>query len=306
MAVNAVVGVIKVVGIALSAKSMVEGLKEGNLFQAVVGAVGAYYGVSSLASGAAGAGASATADGAAQATATAGANTADTVASEIAKKGAKSAVEAGAKSAAKEAVGQSLEAAAKEAATETVGSSLLGDLSTSAIEVGNNAPAGLIGQKMGETAATSAIDKAVAAGNTFTSAGAASSAGGGASSAIDKAVASGNTIEAPTFMDKVAEGAGKLKGIIDSGMKPIGDALNVDGTTIQKGLDFFNENPVVAQAGMQLAGSYLQAKGEEELMDRQERLYAEKRQRVGTPGDISRAAGIQWDPQTRRFVQTVT
>lgn len=87
----AAVPIIKVVGIALSAKAAIDGIKDGNIFQAVIGAVGAYYGLSSLATPATAAGAtsvSATAEGAAQGAATAGADTAAQIAAQSAAKGA--------------------------------------------------------------------------------------------------------------------------------------------------------------------------------------------------------------------------
>lgn len=50
MSAAAVVPVMKFVGTALAVKSAIDGLQEGNLMKAAIGAAGAYYGMSSLAS----------------------------------------------------------------------------------------------------------------------------------------------------------------------------------------------------------------------------------------------------------------
>ena len=94
----AVVPVIKVVGIALSVKSAVEGIKDGNLLQAVVGAVGAYYGVTNFAAAGAEQAAgsiaqSGTAEGAQIAAETAGASTQDQIAAQLSTAGANQATQ---------------------------------------------------------------------------------------------------------------------------------------------------------------------------------------------------------------------
>ena len=59
MSAPAVVGVIQFVSTVYAAKTMVDGLREGHLAKAVIGGVGAYMGVSALASGAGATGAGA-------------------------------------------------------------------------------------------------------------------------------------------------------------------------------------------------------------------------------------------------------
>ena len=86
----AAIPIIKIVGIALSAKAAIDGIKEGNFFQAVLGGVGAYYGLSALATPATAGGAAgmeATAEGASQTANIAGANTAEQLATKAAAKG---------------------------------------------------------------------------------------------------------------------------------------------------------------------------------------------------------------------------
>lgn len=51
MSAQIIMAAVKVVGVVMSAKSMLDGIKEGDWLQAVVGGVGAYYGATSLASG---------------------------------------------------------------------------------------------------------------------------------------------------------------------------------------------------------------------------------------------------------------
>ena len=197
----AAVPIIKVVGIALSAKSAYEGIKNGNLLQAVVGAVGAYYGINSLASGAAGItdqAANEAAKGAAQTTTTAGAATADKVASEVASSAAEEAAKGATQSVAAGAATEAAKIGAQEVAKETAKKSLIASM--------------------------------------------------------------GN---------------------------------------------FATQNPELTQAGLNLIGGYAQGVAEEKmqnkLLDKQEAMYRERMHRMGTPGDVSYATSMVWNPETKRF-----
>lgn len=79
--------VLKVAGTMMAAKTAIDGIKEGNLLKAVVGGAGAYFGVSSLASQAAGAatsGAAAATQGSAEIAGAATQNASEMVAQDIA------------------------------------------------------------------------------------------------------------------------------------------------------------------------------------------------------------------------------
>lgn len=226
----AVIPVLKVVGIALSAKSAYEGIKEGNLLQAVVGAVGAYYGVSSLASsaGATAAETAATevAEGAAQGAATAGAQATDKIAAEVAG----SALESG---------GTLAKGAVRELGKSTVAD--LSNQSTTLVDLGGAGTAAIKGtaQELGKEAVKQTVTKEA--------------------------------------------GKGLLRSV---------------GT-------FIENNPEVTQAGLNFVGGYAQGKAEEdlekELFKRQQRIYDAQRERMGTPGNVSSATSIRWNPQTRQF-----
>lgn len=129
MSAPAVFAAVKIIGVALSVKTLISGLKEGNLLKAVLGGVGAYFGVSAL-----------TAQTATQTAANAGLSAAEGGAS-VAEAGA-SVIDAG-------------EAAVAEAAGETVLSETggLADNLTS----GLNASGEIVGDAAGLADTTSLI-----------------------------------------------------------------------------------------------------------------------------------------------------
>ncbi|MFA5632963.1 MAG: hypothetical protein WC997_15765 [Porticoccaceae bacterium] len=237
----AAVPIIKVVGVALSAKAAYDGIKEGNFFKAVVGAVGAYYGVSSLATPATAGGASGVAgaaEGAAQTASTAGADTATKVASQTAAKGIEGAAMEGV-----EIAGQHL---AKRAAYD-------------------GAP-GLLTQ----------IGDGIQKGAEW----------------IDK-----KGFE--PLREAVTGGEGKYAA---------DGTLNASASNVGQGkglLAWGKDNQEIVSAGAKLVGGYMEGKAEEDLIKRQERLIADRYDRMGSPVDVSRAGGIRWNPETRRFSQEI-
>ena len=241
----AAVPIIKVVGVALSAKAAYDGIKEGNFFKAVVGAVGAYYGVSSLATPATAGGASGVAgaaEGAAQTATTAGADTASQVASQAAAKGLEGAAMEGV-----EITGQHL---AKRAAYD-------------------GAPGLLTRVGDGIQKGAEWIDKK-------------------GFEPLREAVTGGEgKYAADGTLNAVASGSGESPGLLSRAMK------------------FAEDNPNSALIGGQIAGGLLTSYGDQKKQEEEIKLYKESMNRRGSPVDISRASGIRWNPETRRFSQEI-
>jgi hypothetical protein len=142
----AVIPVIKVIGVALSAKSMIEGIKDGNFLQAVIGGIGAYYGMQGLGNAAGSVAQEGVAEGAKQTVSTAGAEVSEKVASQAAAKGVTEA--ASSLTPLAESISSELTEAAGGAAggasLTATGSSVASDLAGATLESGK----GLIGQAM--------------------------------------------------------------------------------------------------------------------------------------------------------------
>lgn len=272
MGVAAVVPVLKGIGVAASAYSAVKGIKEGNLFQAVLGGVGAYFGATSLMAGSTSNAASmgqTVAEGAAAKTAN--------LAQGMNGAGGMSGMTAG-------ATGGQMLGSAGANALDLAGATKL------ASGVANGASAtGSMGGLLGSLGANA---------NTISNAGSALNLGGGTGFGAAASLANGADAGGVlNFAQKATQGANWM-----DTFKKGASALN----------GFANTNPLLSSSIVQVGGGLLSGMGEQRRFDaqlseihRQEqemiRLKEEERRRRALTGDTSFLNNTRFNPATGRF-----
>ncbi|MCK9505900.1 MAG: hypothetical protein M0Q95_17190 [Porticoccaceae bacterium] len=277
----AAVPIIKVVGVALSAKAAYDGIKEGNFFKAVVGAVGAYYGVSSLATPATAGGASGVAgaaEGAANSGLTAGANAADKAATAAVAKG----IQDGAANVAVDGLRVGADNLTRSAA-QTAGAEALGGAARSGF-----------------------IDSLQVGGDQLAKRGSGEGFSGLLTRTNDRIQQGAEWIDKKGFepiREAVTGGEGKY--LADGTLNNAASASGESTGLLSQTLGFAKENPNAVLAGGQIVGGLLTSYGEQKKQDKEIKLYRESLNRRGSPVDISRAGGIRWNPETRRFNQEI-
>ena len=276
-----IIPVIQVVGTVLAAKTAIEGIQEGNLFKAVLGGVGAYMGFSSLAAGAASAGAEA---------------------------GAAGSIAEGS------VTGTALDPVAASAGNAVTNTSALESLAQAAnagdagFVFGTQGGAGAMGSlaDAGMGALGDAGIGALQAGGAGAAGGlsALEAVGGAGASVYDAALQAagqdlGGLVAGPSgggWLDKLvgAEAASSLR---EFGGQ-VGDVLG-------KAQDFAKENGALLQVAGQGLSGYAQTRSEEEqlrrVLEEKRRLAEEERRRRGGAVDIG-LSGYRYDPMRRQLV----
>ena len=283
-----IIPVIQVVGTVLAAKTAIEGIQEGNLFKAVLGGVGAYMGFSSLAAGAASAGAEAGAAGSIAEGSVTG-TALDPVAA--------SAGNAVTNTSALESLAQAANAgdagfvfgtqggAGAMGSLADAGMGALGDAGIGALQAGGaGAAGGLSALEAVGGAGASVYDAALQAAGQDLGGLVAGPSGGGW---LDKLVGAEN-----------ASALRSLGGELKDSLGGIGDQLG-------KVSDFAKENGALLQVAGQGLSGYAQTRSEEEqlrrVLEEKRRLAEEERRRRGGAVDIG-LSGYRYDPMRRQLV----
>jgi hypothetical protein len=254
---QAILPAIKIVGTVLAAKSLIEGLKEGNLFQAVLGGVGAYMGLSSL-------GAFASSGMAAQTASAA------TSGSQLSSAG----------------VGEA--GAAASAANAVTGADLANQVVSGASTPALSGYEAMMDTSFANTAGAGATAGTSASGGFFDGfkdmfdVGAAAPEAGG--TALDLAM---DAAEGPLSLGQLQE---------------LGGVPAESGGLFSDITGWMKDNKEMVGVAKDVIGGYAQAQSKQELLDRVERLAAERRARMGASVDPNALPRFQWDPQTRRLV----
>lgn len=286
MSAPAIVAGLKFIGAAMAAKTAIEGLKEGNLLKAVVGGVGAYFGVTGLMSGGAAsvagtvegaAGASGTLTGAAgqQAIKAAGAGLAEQAAATSTMQGM----------------------AAGGAALETGLSSAASQLSGSAA---SNFGAGMadLGSFAAEQGLASGASMAIPSASSFMSDGLAAAANGFGGAAQ----AGGGLLNVGASMPQTGYQLGAQSPGLADGAIGAFDTLRGYGS---QAMQWAKDNPLMASNMMQMGGGLLQGMGQQGRFEEEMAALEASRKRRQLTGDTSFLSGTRYNPNTGKFEQVV-
>ncbi|NIB43822.1 hypothetical protein HBA55_29740 [Pseudomaricurvus alkylphenolicus] len=290
---QAIPAVVKAVGVAMSAKAVYDGLKEGNLLQATIGAVGAYYGVTNFGSTVAtqtatDAGTKAAEQAAGAATMEAGAEQASKVVEAVTGNAAETATDL-AGDAANSAITNG--AAPIEEAQGLIKGNLHGanpaELGESLNAANNNgASGGLLNPKPnGAEMVGDATEAANNGAGAPAAPGSAPAASGGSSDSFGVMQRNRNPVgfdNAPTGQDMIDEtyNAGRYGDAAVEAVRnpPQGNGLLSDAHQWMK------DNPVLASTGMQMAGGLLQGYAQYKEQKEAERDADRSRRRRGQWG----------------------
>ena len=268
---------IAVVGTVLGAKTAIEGLKEGNLLQAVVGGVGAYFGAASLMSGGA-ASVAGTAEGAVSASGTATGAAGQQM---IKQAGAGMAEQAAATSTMQ---GMSAGGAAMETGLSNAASQLSGS-------AGSNLGASMadLGGFAAEQGLASGASMSIPSAASYTADG----LGTAASSMNGAAFAPASDLAAFNTANNAAmAGAGQQAGLLGT-LKGYGS----------QAMQWAKENPFMASSAMQLGGGLLQGMSQQDRFDEEAKMMEESRRRRALTGNTSFLSKSRYNPNTGRFEQ---
>lgn len=284
---------IAVVGTVLGAKTAIEGLKEGNLLKAVVGGVGAYFGMSEMG-----------AFGAAQKTAAGAQSVAGTGAGAAAETTIRS---AGAGLAEKAAASQAMTGMSGGAGGAVANGAGMGamdiGLGNAASQLSGSASSGFgagmadLGSFAAEQGLLGSANMTIPSASSFMGDGLSAAANnvlGGAATTLDNgsmylgANAARSGTEAFHAMNNAVDGRswlGKLKGFG-------GDAMQ-----------WAENNPFLASSAMQMGGGLLQGMGQQGRFDDEMAALEAARKRRQLTGDTSFLRNSRYNPNTGRFEQ---